>query len=408
MARKRTGLYRRDKWWWADFSLNGQRYRQSLRTTDWREALQRKKELITQASQGKLTPTSQQFARLAFSHVADHYLDHRRVEVSEQTLQTETDKMKPLREFLVGVRVNQINADAIRSYQAHRHAIGRHPRTINHEVKLLIRLLRRAKVHIPEVRMLTVHRSPVRVLIQEEKLRLFQTASSKPEWQTAYCAALLTVNATLRPCGLRSIRWVEVDAHERTILIRRSKTDAGVRVVPLNKEAWSAICALRVRAHALGTDAPEHYVFHRLWPKVDGTKPMISWRSAWRSLRKAAGLPDLRYYDLRHQCITEMLEAGVPEAVVRELAGHVDPAMTRWYSHPRLAAKRAAVEALSAEPALPLEPVKRGGSGGSYDTNHDTKLLPEGKGAAKSLQEWRAWGDSNARPLVPETSALSN
>jgi hypothetical protein len=22
--------------------------------------------------------------------------------------------------------------------------------------------------------------------------------------------------------------------------------------------------------------------------------------------------------------------------------------------------------------------------------------------------KWRAWGDSNARPLVPETSALSN
>ncbi len=116
-------------------------------------------------------------------------------------------------------------------------------------------------------------------------------------------------------------------------------------------------------------------------------------RSAWRSLRKAAGLPDLRYYDLRHQCVTEMLEAGVPEAVIRELAGHVDPTMTHWYSHSRLAAKRAAVEALSAEPALPLEPVKRGGSGGSYDTNHDTKLLSEVSSEAKSLKEWRALGD---------------
>ena len=103
-----------------------------------------------------------------------------------------------------------------------------------------------------------------------------------------------------------------------------------------------------------------------------------------------------------------MLEAGVPEGVIRELAGHVDPAMTRWYSHPRLAARRAAVEALSAEPALPLEPVKRGGSGGSYDTNHDTKLLSEVSSEAKSLKGWRAWGDSNSRPLVPETSALSN
>jgi integrase len=340
-------LYRRSKWYWTHFYVNGQRHRMPLRTRDWREAQAREKELITQASNGKLAPSSQQFARLAFSQTADRYLKHRRVEVSERTCQTDADKMKPLRSFFTGTRLSQISADAIRSYQAHRHAAGRHPRTINHEVKLLLRLLRRARIPHPDVKMLPVPRSPVRVLAQEEKLRLFQTASSNPDWKTAYSAALLTANATLRPSGLRAIRWQDVDARERTVMIRHGKTEASVRIVPLNAEAWSAICALRMRAQALGTDAPEHYVFHRLWPKVDGTKPMKSWRSAWRSLRKAAGLPNLRYYDLRHQCITEMLEAGVPEGVIREVAGHVDPAMTRWYSHPRLAAKRAAVEAIS-------------------------------------------------------------
>lgn len=51
-------------------------------------------------------------------------------------------------------------------------------------------------------------------------------------------------------------------------------------------------------------------------------------------------------YDLRHQTITEMLEAGIPSAVIREVTGHVDPAMTRHYSHPGIAARRAAAEAL--------------------------------------------------------------
>ena len=69
-------------------------------------------------------------------------------------------------------------------------------------------------------------------------------------------------------------------------------------------------------------------------------------------------LANLRYYDLRPQRITEMLEAGVPEGVIREVAGHVDPAMTRHYLHPRLAARRAAVEVLatvkvSPQPAFP-------------------------------------------------------
>ncbi len=81
----------------------------------------------------------------------------------------------------------------------------------------------------------------------------------------------------------------------------------------------------------------------------------------------------LRFYDLRHQCITEMLEAGIPEGVIREVVGHVDPAMTRHYSHPRLAAKRAAVEVLSTVKVSPQTIPPEGG----FVTNHVTKALPE-------------------------------
>ncbi len=57
-------------------------------------------------------------------------------------------------------------------------------------------------------------------------------------------------------------------------------------------------------------------------------------------------LGKLRFYDLRHLLVTGLCEAGVPEAVIHESAGHVDPQMMRINSHPRLAAKRAAVEVL--------------------------------------------------------------
>jgi intergrase/recombinase len=108
---------------------------------------------------------------------------------------------------------------------------------------------------------------------------------------------------------------------------------------------------------------------------------MSSWRSAWRTLRKEAAKADnktgreqmprlakLRFYDLRQQAITEMLEAGVPEGVIREVAGQVDPAMTRHYSHTRLAARRAAVQALMTQKTDEVE--------GSYDAKRVTKALP--------------------------------
>ena len=161
-------IFKRGKTWWGDFSVNGQRYRNSLRTKDWREAQARQKELITRASQGKLAPSSQQLGRLPFSQAADRYLEHRRVEVSGCTWQTDVDKMKPLRKFFAGMRLSQINCDFIRTYQAKRHASGRHPRTINHEVKLLLRLLRRGKIQIPDVKLLPVQRSPIRILSPAE------------------------------------------------------------------------------------------------------------------------------------------------------------------------------------------------------------------------------------------------
>ncbi len=80
-------------------------------------------------------------------------------------------------------------------------------------------------------------------------------------------------------------------------------------------------------------------------------------------------MPTFRFYDLRHQFVTELNEAGAPEGVIRELAGHVDPQMMRIYSHPRLAAKHAAVEVLAV--------VKTGQLETGYVTNHVTKHLPD-------------------------------
>jgi integrase len=73
---------------------------------------------------------------------------------------------------------------------------------------------------------------------------------------------------------------------------------------------------------------------------------MKSWRSAWRSLTKAAGLKGLRFHDLRHQAITELLESGLSDQTVMEIAGHVSKEMLAHYSHIRLQAKRQAVEKL--------------------------------------------------------------
>jgi hypothetical protein len=58
--------------------------------------------------------------------------------------------------------LNQITADDIRAYQAERLGNGKHSNTVNHEIKTLLRLLKRAKLASrlrDDVRLLPVKRA---------------------------------------------------------------------------------------------------------------------------------------------------------------------------------------------------------------------------------------------------------
>ena len=71
----------------------------------------------------------------------------------------------------------------------------------------------------------------------------------------------------------------------------------------------------------------------------------MSWRTAWRSIRKSAGLSGVRFYDGRHTAITTLAEKGLPDWVI-QAAGHVAPEMMKTYSHIRRQALDQAAGAL--------------------------------------------------------------
>ncbi|MCK2213684.1 tyrosine-type recombinase/integrase [Actinomadura sp. ATCC 31491] len=51
-------------------------------------------------------------------------------------------------------------------------------------------------------------------------------------------------------------------------------------------------------------------------------------RRSWGAIRKAAGLGEMRFHDLRHTCVTLLLNLGVPPQVVRDIVGHSDIEVT--------------------------------------------------------------------------------
>jgi integrase len=214
-------------------------------------------------------------------------------------------------------------------------------------------------------------------LTEDDKQRLLKTAVMRPEWETAFLAAILCLNTTARGCELKGLQWADVDLFDRTVTVRKSKTAAGVRAIPLTDVACSALGRLRTRAESFGPVQPEHYVFAAYGTRMtfndtaivgskmvgfDPTGHVDSWRTAWRTLTKKAGLPGFRFHDLRHCGITSLAESGASDSTIMAIAGHVSRRMLERYSHVRMEAKRKAVESLS-----------KGTGMAGYDTNHDTK-----------------------------------
>jgi len=77
----------------------------------------------------------------------------------------------------------------------------------------------------------------------------------------AFSAAVLAVSTTCRGVELKNLRWKDVDLFKREMAIKRSKTEAGHRTIPLNADAMSALARLWERAQAHDVARPDYYIF---------------------------------------------------------------------------------------------------------------------------------------------------
>jgi len=365
-------LKKRGKTWHTHFFVDGQRFRQSLETSDWREAQAKEKVLIAAAEQGKLSATSQDFARLLFDDAATKYLEGRIPELAESSQQKERQLLVKPKEYFRGKRLRNITAEDVLGYRQWRTAAGVGPAIVNMEVGVIRRMLKRAKrwsLIADDIRPLKEPRTVGQALSYEQKVRLLHAADSNPEWQNARLAMALALCTTMRGVEIKNLHWRDVDLLKRSFTVRRSKTDAGLRSIPMNDDAYAAVLELWERAKGFGGTSPEHFLFPACeHGHIDPERSQKSWRTAWRKLTQAAGLKGFRFHDCRHHAITELAESQASDATIMALAGHVSRKMLEHYSHVRQEAKRDAVNVLSAK--RPTKPTIQG-----YDTNNDTKPI---------------------------------
>jgi integrase len=160
-------------------------------------------------------------------------------------------------------------------------------------------------------------------------------------------AELIRVGAYtgLRRGELIALRWGDVDFTAHKLTVRRA-ISAGVeasstksrraREVPLPDQAAAGLDRLSKRTEFTGSD---EYVFaNRLGRRLDPT----ALRRRFERARDAAGLPPLRFHDLRHSYGSLLVAGGVDLQSIKAAMGHSRITTTERYLHARPATEQAA------------------------------------------------------------------
>lgn len=301
-------------------------------------------------------------AGMKFRDAAPVWLDGHKQHISAGTVRDYTQCIRTLLAFFSDLPLRAIHIGHFEQYQRARTSgdgWGKKagPSRINHELNTLSQILNRAGLWAqiaPHYKPLPLPRPNVgRALESHEAERLFRFAANNRRWLVAYCCALISANTTADGGALRHLRLRNIHLDSATIDIEEGeKNKYRIRSLPLNEPALWAIRELLKRAKEKGAVEPDHYLLpHRArngGRGFDPTRPMFAWRGAWDQLREAAGMPKLRFKDLRHHAVTLLLEdENVSERTVIDIAGHVSRAMLERYSHIRMRTKREAVDALA-------------------------------------------------------------
>ena len=224
------------------------------------------------------------------------------------------------------------------------------PGGANEALGFLCRILNHAIVcgHLLTNPARSVKRNPrpklTRFLSREEIGRLHHAldrhAGARPSRARQADIIRLLLLTGCRKSEIRTLRWRDVDTG--TLNLADAKT--GPRRVLLNAPA-RAILERQPRSGST-------FVFPS---PLDPGRPFSRDLKLWNSVRKEAGIEDVRLHDLRHTFASHAVLQGVPLPVVSRLLGHKRPSMTLRYAHVGDRETEAAAERIGAAVAKVLE-----------------------------------------------------
>ena len=182
-----------------------------------------------------------------------------------------------------------------------------------------------------------VNYAPKKILNDEQLERFMEAIRAEPLWYDFFYTEITTGLRRGELCGLR---WEDLDEGSGHLKVRRSirviaggeleigetKTERGMRSILLPP---STLHLLKERRKTAMTP----WIFPSLLTPERPTSPNAAYQKL-KAILKSAGLPDIRFHDLRHTFATHALTSGVDAKTLSGILGHTNASFTLdTYTH---------------------------------------------------------------------------
>jgi integrase len=191
-----------------------------------------------------------------------------------------------------------------------------------------------------------LHQKEMQVF-DESQVSTFLTASSGSRLEALFYLAVVT---GMREGEIFGLKWVDLQWNNGVLHVQRQvqrvpgqswafvepKTRAGRRMVSIGNGAIEALRRQKER------QAQERAIAGKRWQDLDLIFPSAigtpmdphNLMKDFNAVLGQAGLPKIRFHDLRHTAASLMLNHGVPVLVVSKMLGHANPSITlNTYAH---------------------------------------------------------------------------
>lgn len=266
------------------------------------------------------------------------------------------------------VRLRELSTRHVRDYREAKRMKGLSPRTVQYHLGILRHALRVAESHS------LVERNVAR-LVTSPTVGRHEIVPLTPGECATFLAAVrgerleplykLAMFSGLRQSELLGLTWGDIDFSAGTLRVSRTlqryakafhldepKTEKSRRVIALPAPVLEALRAQRTRQLEERLEAGP--AWEGCWDLVfltENGRPLLGTfvTRSFQAVLKRAGLPHVRFHDLRHGAATYLLAAGVELKTISEILGHSQIHVTaNTYAHVMIELKRDAADKLGA------------------------------------------------------------